>query len=106
MSGNLSTTATQMYPWNGSNLNSNAVDRFKQAAAARQQASSRPAVNSTEAEQRPIANDIEAAEYPSGKIKVEPATGETCSRCWQIVPTLNPDELCERCAKVVSNLNK
>lgn len=51
-------------------------------------------------------NDIEAAEYPSGKIKVEPATGETCSRCWQIVPTLNPDELCERCAKVVSNLNK
>ena len=51
-------------------------------------------------------NDIEATAYPSGKIKVEPATGETCSRCWQIVPTLNPDELCERCAKVVANLKK
>ena len=51
-------------------------------------------------------SDIEANEYESGKIKVEPATGETCSRCWQIVPTLNPDELCPRCAKVVENLKK
>ena len=51
-------------------------------------------------------SDIEATSYPSGKIKVEPAVGETCSRCWQIVPTLNPDELCERCAKVVANLKK
>ena len=51
-------------------------------------------------------SDIEAVEYESGKIKVEPATGETCSRCWQIVPSINPDELCPRCQNVVSKLNK
>ena len=51
-------------------------------------------------------NDIEANTYESGKIKVEPATGVTCSRCWQIVPSINPDELCPRCANVVNKLQK
>ncbi len=51
-------------------------------------------------------SNIDANEYESGKIKVEPATGITCSRCWQIVPTINPDELCPRCANVVSKLKK
>ncbi len=51
-------------------------------------------------------SDIEAIEYESGKIKVEPATGVTCSRCWQIVPSINPDELCPRCASIVEKLKK
>ena len=42
-------------------------------------------------------------EVDSGKIKVEAAVGETCSRCWQIVPSLNPDELCPRCAKILKH---
>ena len=49
-------------------------------------------------------HDIEATEYESGKIEVSAATGQTCSRCWQIVPSLNPDELCPRCASIVSKL--
>lgn len=49
-------------------------------------------------------SEIDATEYPTGKIKIEAATGLTCSRCWQIVPTLNPDELCPRCQDVVSKL--
>ena len=49
-------------------------------------------------------NDFQAKVYPSGKIKIEPAVGCTCSRCWQIVPSINEDELCDRCAEVVKNL--
>lgn len=49
-------------------------------------------------------NDFEGKVYSSGKIKIEPANGYTCSRCWQIVPSINPDELCPRCAEVVNNL--
>ncbi len=40
-------------------------------------------------------------EFESGKILVEPAQGEICSRCWQVVDHLNEDELCERCAKIL-----
>ena len=35
---------------------------------------------------------------------VVPAEGEKCSRCWQIVPSINEDELCPRCAKIVKEL--
>ena len=49
-------------------------------------------------------NDFEGKVYSSGKIKIEPASGYTCSRCWQIVPSINPDELCPRCAEVVNKL--
>lgn len=50
-----------------------------------------------------VTEDIDATTYDSGKIKVEAAVGETCSRCWQIVPSLNPDELCPRCARILKH---
>ena len=50
-----------------------------------------------------VTEDIDATTYDSGKIKVEAAVGETCSRCWQIVSSLNPDELCPRCAKILKH---
>ena len=50
-----------------------------------------------------VTEDIDATTYDSGKIKVEAAVGETCSRWWQIVPSLNPDELCPRCAKILKH---
>ena len=39
--------------------------------------------------------------YDSGEIKVEPAEGHTCARCWQIVGSVDEDGLCERCKKIV-----
>ena len=48
--------------------------------------------------------DIDAPSYESGKILVKAAEGITCSRCWQIVLSVDPDELCPRCAAVVKNL--
>ena len=40
-------------------------------------------------------------EFESGKILVEPAVGTVCSRCWQVVPSVNEDELCPRCAEIL-----
>ena len=37
----------------------------------------------------------------SGEIKVQPATGHTCARCWQVVEHVDEDGLCERCKKIV-----
>ena len=37
----------------------------------------------------------------SGEILVEPASGHTCARCWQIVENVDEDGLCERCKKIV-----
>ncbi|MFH0993098.1 MAG: class I tRNA ligase family protein, partial [bacterium] len=34
-------------------------------------------------------------------IDVEPAAGETCERCWQVVDHLDEDGLCPRCAAIV-----
>ena len=47
---------------------------------------------------------LEGESFPSGVIKVEPAKGETCSRCWQVVESINEDELCPRCQQIVANL--
>ena len=40
------------------------------------------------------------------KIEVTPAEGCTCSRCWQIVPTIDDGELCPRCRKIVDLIRK
>ena len=40
------------------------------------------------------------------KIEVEPASGYTCSRCWQIVPKIDEGELCPRCRKIVDLIRK
>lgn len=47
---------------------------------------------------------LDGESFPSGVIKVEPAKGETCSRCWQVVESINEDELCPRCQQIVANL--
>ena len=49
-----------------------------------------------------IVSQIEFVDGNIFDVKVEAANGETCSRCWMIVPTINEDELCPRCAKIVN----
>ena len=49
-------------------------------------------------ELKDIANEV--------KIEVAPATGYTCSRCWQIVPSVDEGELCPRCRKIVDLIRK
>ena len=51
-----------------------------------------------------IVSQLELKEGNTFDVLVEEAQGETCSRCWQIVPSINEDELCPRCAKIVGNL--
>ena len=46
-------------------------------------------------------NPVEGNEYESGTIKVKAAEGVVCSRCWQVVDSINEDELCPRCAEVI-----
>ena len=41
------------------------------------------------------------ADYPSGKILVTAREGIICARCWQVVDSVNEDEVCERCARVL-----
>lgn len=36
-------------------------------------------------------------------VDVFPAEGETCARCWQIVPHLDSDGLCPRCSNILNN---
>ena len=50
-----------------------------------------------------VVSEIEGGtEYESGIIKVSPAKGETCSRCWQVVDHIGEDELCDRCHNIVN----
>ncbi|MGS0971870.1 MAG: isoleucine--tRNA ligase [Candidatus Izemoplasmataceae bacterium] len=37
-------------------------------------------------------------------IDVDKREGHTCARCWQVVDTVNEDELCDRCERVVESL--
>ena len=52
-----------------------------------------------------IVSDLTVTEGSEFVATVVPAEGETCSRCWQIVPSINEDELCPRCAKIVKELS-
>ena len=52
-----------------------------------------------------IVSQIEFVDGAEFKVDVTAASGETCSRCWMIVPTINEDELCPRCAKIVAGRN-
>ena len=52
-----------------------------------------------------IVSQIEFVDGDEFKVSVDAASGETCSRCWMIVPTINEDELCPRCAKIVAGRN-
>jgi len=35
---------------------------------------------------------------------IKKAEGHTCARCWQVVETVNNDEICDRCAEVVAGI--
>lgn len=49
-------------------------------------------------ELKDVANEV--------KIEVAPAEGFTCSRCWQIVKSVDDGELCPRCRKIVDLIRK
>ncbi len=54
-----------------------------------------------------IVSQFELKEVASEvKIEVAPAEGFTCSRCWQIVPSIDNGELCPRCRKIVDLIRK
>ncbi|MDF2700840.1 MAG: ileS [Haloplasmataceae bacterium] len=42
-----------------------------------------------------------AYQFDNVAVLVENANGHTCARCWQVVETLNEDELCTRCDRVL-----
>lgn len=51
---------------------------------------------------------MESSEFPGLRIKVEPAPGSKCSRCWKWDPTVGEQvsrpEVCLRCAKVLERI--
>ena len=53
-----------------------------------------------------IVSQIEFVDGDKFDCKVEAAQGDTCSRCWMIVPKINENELCPRCQKIVDSLSK
>ena len=51
-----------------------------------------------------LENDTDYPMYEVAKVKIEPAKGNVCPRCWNISNDTNADGLCPRCQKVVSKL--
>lgn len=45
-----------------------------------------------------------ALQFEGVAVQVVNAEGHTCSRCWQVVQSVNEDELCERCDAIVRSL--
>ena len=54
------------------------------------------------AQQLLIVSQIEFVNGSSFDVKVEPAQGQVCSRCWMIVPQIDEEELCPRCSKILA----
>ena len=54
-------------------------------------------------------SDADMAKYDTTSIKVEPANGKKCVRCWDYFDTLGSDknhpELCDRCTHAVLEMN-
>ena len=50
-----------------------------------------------------IVSQLELVDGNEFDCKVLAATGETCSRCWMIVPSIDENELCPRCRKIVDS---
>lgn len=48
-----------------------------------------------------IVSQLELVEGEAFACHVAPATGDTCERCWMIVPAINEQGLCPRCQKIV-----
>ena len=53
-----------------------------------------------------VSTTLNGNSYPSGIIEIQPAEGETCARCWQVVKEVDHDGLCPRCAEIIEKLNK
>lgn len=53
-----------------------------------------------------IVSQCNIVEGSAFDVKVEAAKGETCARCWTIVPLINEAGLCPRCQGIVTKLNK
>ena len=49
-----------------------------------------------------IVSQLEFVNGNEFNVVVEPAQGQTCARCWMIVPSINDDELCPRCASILT----
>jgi len=49
-----------------------------------------------------IVSQLEFKEGSNFEVNVEAAQGETCARCWMIVPKVDEDELCPRCKKILN----
>ena len=49
-----------------------------------------------------VQGELEGETFDSGIILVTPAQGVICSRCWQVVPAVNEDELCPRCHEILN----
>ena len=45
-----------------------------------------------------------ALQFDGLSIVVKAAVGATCARCWQVVSTVNENDLCERCMNVIKSL--
>ena len=56
------------------------------------------------AKQLLIVSQLEFVDGDSFDCSVSPAVGDTCSRCWMIVPSINENELCPRCQKILDSL--
>ena len=53
-----------------------------------------------------IVSHYEEVDGDNFDVKVEPALGYVCARCWAIVPHVDEGELCPRCRKIVDKLTK
>ena len=49
-----------------------------------------------------VDGELEGESFESGIILVTPAQGVICSRCWQVVPSVNEEELCPRCHEILN----
>ncbi len=48
-----------------------------------------------------IVSSLELQKGDHFSVKVEKATGDTCARCWMIVPKVNENGLCPKCQKII-----
>ena len=54
------------------------------------------------AKQLLIVSQLEYVDGNEFKVDVKPAVGQTCARCWMIVPQINENELCPRCEAILN----
>ncbi len=50
-----------------------------------------------------IVSQLELKDGDTFNVLVEKALGETCERCWMIVPSINSNGLCPRCQRIIEH---